>query len=131
MKHATDVTVILDRSGSMQTIASDVIGGFNAQPIAEAPRLTIDNFKPRGRTALLDAIGRTIDSTGARLAALLEQDRPDHVLLVIITDGLENASTDFKVGRPQPPGCREQWSVPMSEAPSRRWRHTPSSRSSP
>ena len=91
MKQETDVTVILNRSGSMQSIASDAIGGFNdflveqqrqvgdcrltliqfndqdqvvyaAQPIADAPRLTEDTFRPRGTTALLDAIGRTIDA---------------------------------------------------------------------
>jgi hypothetical protein len=124
VKHETDVTVILDRSGSMESIASDVIGGFNGflaeqqrqagdcrlsliqfddqyevvyagQPIAHAPHLAEDTFQPRGCTALLDAIGRTIDSTGARLAALPENERPDRVMLVIITDGLENASTDF------------------------------------
>ena len=124
MKNATDVTVIVDRSGSMEDIASDVIGGFNgfladqqrqpghcsltliqfddqyeivyaAQPIAEASRLTQDTFQPRGSTALLDAIGRTINTTGARLAALSEDERPDRVILAIVTDGLENASTDF------------------------------------
>ena len=124
MKNATDVTVIVDRSGSMQDIASDVIGGFNAfladqqrqpghcrltlvqfddryetvyaaQPIGEAPRLTAHTFQPRGSTALLDAIGRTIDTTGARLKALSEDERPDRVVVVIVTDGLENASTDF------------------------------------
>ena len=124
MKQETDVTVLVDRSGSMQAIASDVIGGFNrfltdqqhqpgdcrltlvqfddkyeivyaARPVAQAPQLTSDTFQPRGSTALLDAIGRTIDSTGARLTALIDKERPDRVLVVIITDGLENASTDY------------------------------------
>ena len=124
MKHETDVTVILDRSGSMEAIASDVIGGFNqfltkqrrqrgdcrltlvqfddeyevaylARPIADASRLTAKTFEPRGSTALLDAIGRTIVTTGARLAALPEADRPNRVLLVIITDGEENASVEY------------------------------------
>ncbi|MEO8260853.1 MAG: vWA domain-containing protein [Acidobacteriota bacterium] len=124
MKHETDVTVILDRSGSMETIASDVIGGFNqfltdqqrqdgdcrltlvqfddryevvylARPIAGASRLTAETFEPRGSTALLDGIGRTIDETGARLAAMPEPERPDRVLLVIITDGAENASVVY------------------------------------
>ena len=124
MKHAADITVILDRSGSMASIASDVVGGFNAfvadqcgqpgecrltlvqfdheyqvvyagRPITEAPLLASDTYQPRGTTALLDAIGRTIESTGDRLRALPEVDRPDRVLLVITTDGLENASTDY------------------------------------
>src|SRR6476620_7328202 len=124
MKNETDVTVILDRSGSMEAIASDVIGGFNqflaeqqrhpgdcrltlvqfddryevlylARPIADAARLTADTFEPRGSTALLDAIGRTIDATGARLAALPEAERPNRVLLAIVTDGQENASVHY------------------------------------
>ena len=128
MKNETDVTVILDRSGSMEEIASDAIGGFNqfltaqqrqrgdcrltlvqfddryevvylAQPLADASRLTAKTFEPRGSTALLDAIGRTIDATGARLAALPEAERPDRVLLVILTDGEENASVEYTRNR--------------------------------
>jgi hypothetical protein len=85
------VTVIVDRSGSMEAIASDVIGGFNqfitdqkrqpggcrltlvqfdnqyevvylARSVGDASRLTKNTFEPRGSTALLDAIGRTIDT---------------------------------------------------------------------
>lgn len=122
MKQETDVTIILDRSGSMESIASDVVGGFNrfladqraqagacrltlvqfdneyevvyaGRPIGEAPLLTADTFQPRGSTALLDAIGRTIEATGARLRELPEGERPDRVLVVIITDGEENSST--------------------------------------
>jgi hypothetical protein len=128
MRHEADITIILDRSGSMASIATDVVGGFNhfvteqrAQPgdcrltlvqfdnqyevvyagrsIAEAPMLNSETFQPRGSTALLDAIGRTIDATGDRLRALPETDRPDRVLLVIITDGLENASTEYTRAR--------------------------------
>lgn len=124
MKHETDVTIILDRSGSMEAIATDVIGAFNqflaaqqrepgdcrltlvqfdnvyetvysSTPIADVPKLTTKTFVPRGSTALLDAIGRTIDDTGRRLSALPESDRPDRVLIVIITDGLENSSSDY------------------------------------
>ena len=123
MKQQTDVTVILDRSGSMEGIKSDVIGGFNqflatqkrepgacvltlvqfdnqydivysACDIQDAPPLTAESFEPRGTTALLDAIGRTIMGAGARFDALPESERPDRVLVVIITDGQENASVE-------------------------------------
>ncbi len=46
-------------------------------------------------TALLDAIGRTINATGARLSAMPEADRPGKVMFVILTDGGENSSREF------------------------------------
>lgn len=120
----TDITVVLDRSGSMASVASDTIGGFNrfldeqrkaagtaditlhqfdtdfetpikSQGVSSAPDLTDKTFVPRGMTALLDAIGRSITDTGARLKALPEQDRAGKVVFVIITDGLENASREY------------------------------------
>ena len=126
MKNETDITVILDKSGSMESIASASIGGCNkflteqqrqsgefrltrikfdqrhevvyaGRPIAEVPRVTTEKFEPRGGTDLLDAIGWTMYSTGERLAALPETDRPDRVLIVIVTDGLENSSSDYSL----------------------------------
>lgn len=120
----TDITVVLDRSGSMASIAGDVIGGLNtfiraqAQvegeacftlvqfddryevvhahvPVQDVPPLTEQTYVPRGQTALLDAIGRTMVATGARLAMMAEGDRPDVVVLAVQTDGLENASREF------------------------------------
>jgi hypothetical protein len=120
----TDITVVLDRSGSMASIADDVIGGLNtfiraqAQvegeacftlvqfddqyevvhahvPIQDVPPLTAQSYVPRGSTALLDAIGRTIVATGARLAMMPEADRPQAVIFAVQTDGLENASREF------------------------------------
>ena len=120
----TDITVVLDRSGSMASIASDVIGGLNtfirtqAQvegeacftlvqfddhyevvhahvPVQIVPPLTERTYVPRGSTALLDAIGRTIVATGARLAMMPEADRPQVVIFAVQTDGLENASREF------------------------------------
>lgn len=117
----TDITVVLDRSGSMARTKQDTEGGFNhfiedqrklpgeckftlvqfdtayesvyrAVPLQEVKPL---NLVPRGGTALLDAIGRTINETGARLAAMQEADRPAKVLFVIITDGEENSSKEF------------------------------------
>jgi hypothetical protein len=121
----TDITIVLDRSGSMEVIADDTVGGFNqfledqkkipgkalltlvqfdheyefvhrALPIGSVPRLTRKTYVPRGSTALLDAIGRAINETGQRLSAQPEPERPGIVVLVILTDGLENASREFR-----------------------------------
>jgi hypothetical protein len=120
----TDISIVLDRSGSMESVRSDTIGGFNtflddqresggeatitlaqfdniyevvysAIPLADANRLDNSTFVPRASTALLDAIGRTIQDTGRRLAAMAEDQRPEKVVFVILTDGLENASNEF------------------------------------
>src|SRR4029450_4606329 len=64
-------------------------------PVQEAVPLTDDTYQPRGCTALLDAVGQTIDDLGNRLAALTEKDRPGQVIVAILTDGLENASQRF------------------------------------
>ena len=72
-------------------------------PTAEAPELTLSKtprpgqktYEPRGSTALLDAIGRTITELGSGLAAMSEDERPDKVIVIIMTDGLENASKTF------------------------------------
>jgi hypothetical protein len=117
----TDITMVLDRSGSMHSIRDDTVGGFDAfvaeqraQPgrctvslvqfddqyeevyvgrdLADVPVLTL---VPRGSTAMLDAIGRAVHATGARLAALPEDQRPGTVIVGVMTDGLENASREF------------------------------------
>lgn len=117
----TDITLVVDRSGSMGTIRDDAEGGVNAfiaqqaQESGEA-RITLVEFnqdydfvcngvlaadapkytlKPAGMTALLDAVGRGIQETGARLAALPEAERPGLVVFVVMTDGHENASREF------------------------------------
>ncbi len=125
----TDIFVVLDRSGSMESVRADTIGGFNAflgdqqksgageatitlaqfddvceivynaLPLSSAKPLTTETFVPRGSTALLDAIGKTIDETGARLAALPETERPENVIFVILTDGQENASRTFSMAQ--------------------------------
>ena len=120
----TDITVVLDRSGSMQSIREDTIGGLNAffadqkkekgtclvtltqfdneyETIFEGVELehvadlTKETFVPRGGTALLDAMGRTINATKARIDDLDEDKRPEKVIFIIITDGHENASREF------------------------------------
>lgn len=117
----THLYVLLDRSGSMQSIKSDIEGGFAAfieeqraiegdcrvtlarfddqyeevfsdRPVAEVGPL---DLQPRGSTALLDAMGRLITDAGSRLAALPEDRRPGTVVVAIMTDGLENASREW------------------------------------
>jgi len=118
----TDITVIMDRSGSMQSCQVEAENGLNrfieeqqaqsgealfslvqfddqyevvhqAVPIQNVPHCTL---VPRGMTALLDAVGKTINTTGERLAATPQAERPGLVIMVIITDGMENASQEFK-----------------------------------
>lgn len=123
-----EVVVIVDRSGSMSAMRDEAIGGFNdfLQQQKELPGranftlvlfdheyelyldgvdlqavrpLNSDTYVPRGTTALLDAIGRTIDDVGRRLAATPEAERPSKVIVCILTDGLENASKDYSKSR--------------------------------
>jgi Mg-chelatase subunit ChlD len=123
MKNKTHIIVVLDRSGSMNSIADDTIGGFNRflsdqqatgdstlslilfndqryvvysrKAIREAPALSRETYAPRGGTALLDAIGETLADTAREIDALPEEQRPGKVLFVVLTDGLENASREF------------------------------------
>lgn len=125
-KTKTDISIVLDRSGSMAAIKNDTIGGFNtfiaaqqkvdgegwltmvqfdteyefihnAVPLGAVPPLDDTTFVPRGATALLDAVGRTIEYVGARIGKMQKTHRPDQVLFVIITDGEENSSREFKL----------------------------------
>jgi len=125
-KDYTHITFILDRSGSMNSIKMDTIGGFNTfiddqkkvdgdctmtlvqfdsveaykvlndfESMDKVEKLSTDNFVPRGGTPLRDAVGRGINETGAKLAVMKEEDRPEKVIFVILTDGEENSSTEF------------------------------------
>jgi hypothetical protein len=122
--HYSEIAFVLDRSGSMGSCREPAIEGFNsflqeqqrteglakltlilfddeylvpidALPVAEILPLNGESYVPRGSTALLDAVGRTIDELGARLASLPEQDRPVQVIVAILTDGLENSSQNY------------------------------------
>lgn len=63
--------------------------------IKNVPDITDKEYCPRGMTAMLDAIGRTLTSVGQKLAAMPEEERPGLVSVTIITDGLENASVEY------------------------------------
>jgi hypothetical protein len=118
----TRLVFLLDRSGSMQSIASDVISGFEAF-VAEQRAgeglctVTLAQFDdeyevvyhgialgqvpplalwPRGRTALHDSMGKLITDTAAEINALAEDDKPGTVIVAIMTDGLENASREWR-----------------------------------
>lgn len=120
----THIICVLDRSGSMSSIISDTIGGFNeflrqqkALPgeatitvhlfddkhdclcdyvdIKNVKEFTRQDWIPRGTTALYDAIGRAINKDKAKFA-VMGKEAPSKVLVCVVTDGLENASTEFK-----------------------------------
>jgi hypothetical protein len=117
----TLIAALLDRSGSMETSKQATEDGWrelineqrqlpgkcqvtlaqfdtiyevlcSATPIADVPEFVVE---PRGRTALLDATGKFITEIGEQLSALPEDQRPGHVICLIMTDGMENASHEW------------------------------------
>jgi len=122
------IVMVLDRSGSMSAIREDIIGGVNIfiadqakfpgkcdvtltqfdteyeivyqnQAINLVRPLDQNSFVPRGGTALLDAIGKTINSTATELVNLPEDQKPGKVYFVIVTDGEENSSREFSLDK--------------------------------
>lgn len=81
----------------VQFAEPDKIQNFiTAQDIKSVAPLTHETYVANGHyTAYLDAIGRTINETGERLHNLRISERPDKVIFVVLTDGLENASREF------------------------------------
>lgn len=63
--------------------------------IKEVKDMTTAEYMPAGMTAMLDAVGRTINHVGQKLAAMPEEERPEKVLFIIVTDGEENSSKEF------------------------------------
>jgi hypothetical protein len=68
---------------------------ISSEPVVKVPVLDTNNYSPTDGTALLDAIGITVDSIGKRLASLPEAERPGKVIIAIMTDGEENSSRVF------------------------------------
>ncbi|MEL7648397.1 MAG: vWA domain-containing protein [Sedimentibacter sp.] len=123
-KGLTELVFILDRSGSMSGLESDTIGGYNAllqkqkSEAGEAvittvlfddkyellhDRINLRGISPitdkeyyvRGSTALLDAVGKTINKIASVQKHTSDEERAEHVMFVITTDGMENASVEF------------------------------------
>ena len=65
---------------------------YRGRPVEEAPRLDSENYRPGGSTALHDAIATAVTETDAHVGSLPDEDRPEHVMVVVLTDGRENAS---------------------------------------
>ena len=121
------IAVVLDRSGSMASITSDIVGGFNqylreqqkregparmtlvqfdgpdpfevlidGRDLQDVAELTAEAYQPRGNTPLLDAVGRMIVRVDADITTRAGKGFPaEDQVVVIVTDGLENASREF------------------------------------
>ena len=123
-KGLTELVFILDRSGSMNGLESDTVGGFNSmlskqkkeegealvsvvlfneQSRVVRDRAELDSVEPmkeedyqaRGCTALLDAVGDAVEHIGTIHKYARSEDRPERTLFVITTDGLENSSRRY------------------------------------
>lgn len=123
-KNYTHISVLVDRSGSMGPVRDDMIGGltkFFADQAEVKGKCLVDYsqfddqyeevfedtlvasavpvLEPRGMTALLDALGRKITSLDAKLSAMSDKKRPGKVMVIIVTDGFENASREYSTER--------------------------------
>lgn len=123
-KNLTEIVMILDRSGSMSGLEKDTIGGYNSfierqkktegtafvstilfddttevlhdrVDLAKIEPITDKDYYVRGCTALLDAVGGAICHIGNIHKYAREEDRPEHTIFVITTDGMENASRHY------------------------------------
>lgn len=123
-ENLTEVIAVIDRSGSMGFLTESTIKGYNEfvknqkkleddcnislilfnekaeyiydnVPLTRVKKLTTKVYNPGGTTAMNDAIGLAINATGKRLSKMDECDRPSKVIVLIITDGHENSSTDY------------------------------------
>ena len=123
-KDLTELVFILDRSGSMAGLEADTIGGFNSMiekqrkepgealvstvlfssesqvihdrvDIAKIEPMTDRQYYVGGSTALIDAIGQAIHHIGNVHKYARDEDRPEHTIFIITTDGMENASRRY------------------------------------
>ena len=124
----TEIVCIIDKSGSMEAVKEDAIGGFNrflkeqqelpgeslftlvlfdteyrrvtdGRPIREVNTLNRKTYSPGGMTALLDAVGITVDRVARRIEKTPPSDKPEKVIVAVLTDGLENSSVEYSAGQ--------------------------------
>ena len=127
-KNFTEIVFVLDESGSMSSLKSDTIGGFNSLiekqkseeggavvsavlfntesrvlldrvPLDKVEELTDRDYCPCGGTALLDAVGGAVKHIGNIHKYARPEDVPEHTLFVITTDGMENSSRHFSAAK--------------------------------
>ena len=152
----TEIVFILDRSGSMSGLESDTIGGFNGMlrrqqeestdilvstvlfddevevihdrvPIEKVAPLTGREYFTRGCTALLDAIGDSIQHIRNIHKYAREEDRPVRTMFVITTDGLENSSVHYTAKKIKKLiGHQEESMAGSSSSSARTWMPSPS-----
>jgi uncharacterized protein YegL len=120
----TEIVCVVDRSGSMANMREEAKNGFNdflkkqkevpgeanltlvlfdheyivmhdGKPLQSVEELTDKTYVPRGTTALWDAIGRAVTTVGERLDKTPEHEKAEKVIVVILTDGYENASQEY------------------------------------
>ena len=127
-KGLPELVFIIDRSGSMQGLEADTIGGFNSMlekqrtaggealvstvlfdheslvlhdrvPLENVSPMTRDDYCVRGCTALVDALGKAIHHIGNVHKYARSEDVPEHTIFIITTDGMENASREYSADK--------------------------------
>lgn len=127
-KGLTELVFILDRSGSMSGLEADTIGGFNGMiekqkkekgevvvsavlfddvsevlydrvDIRKIPPMTDKQYFVRGCTALLDAVGSSVQYIKNVRKGMPKEERPEKTIFIITTDGMENASTMYSYAK--------------------------------
>ena len=128
MNNLTELAFILDQSSSMHGLEAETLSGYNSMldkqklmyapcrvstflfdnttriihdraDIKQVPRMKAEQYRPQGYTALLDAVGLAIDRIGYTQKYTPPQQRAESVMVVIITDGMENASRHYSLPR--------------------------------
>ena len=127
-KGLTEMLFILDRSGSMSGLETETIGGFNSliekqkkvdgsaivntvlfdgemnvihnrEPLEKVNPLTEREYYARGCTALLDAVAKSVKHVRKVQKGLPEEEKPEHTIVVITTDGEENSSREYTLDK--------------------------------